>query len=908
MRFNVKNLSIRTLIIAIFMAFMLLTISGIGFMVFKSWLSSAKSSTETIADDINARLFNRIYDFLHIPEQLSKTGCEVFTGGALDIDDPEKRDKFFAGILGIYEKEIYSISYGTATGEYYGARRDENDVIQVVLADETTGWHSWYYGLTDDKTKGEFLFDAGAFDPRERAWYVAAEAAKEPVYSPIYKHFIKEDITVSYACPSYDEAGRLQGVLGVHILLTDMGSFLSDTVGMYDGYTIILEKDTEKLVANSLGVKNHTTLSDGALFRFDLSAITNSDLIGAYGNFSKAGESSFVYDGEKQNLYTNVRELGLPGLNWVVISAVPEEFLINPAMESIYTAIALAVVSLLVSFFIYFLVIRGMMKPLHSLYFVAGAFAAGDYRRRAEILRDDEIGEISKFFNQVADKLQSAVQNLEETVKNRTVALQSANATLEKSEKRMKLILDSTAEAIYGVDIRGDCTFCNESTLRILGYASDLDLLGKNMHRIIHHTRRDGSELPVSECAITRAVSEGKTYHSEDELFWRADGTPMEVGYFAIPQFENGKVTGAVVTFTDISDRKQKEAEIEYLNCHDTLTGLYNRRCLDNHRGEKDIPANLPFSVIFADINGLKMTNDIFGHRAGDELIKKSAEILTKSCRENDIVARMGGDEFLILLPKTGGEQAGRVVTRIQNGFADARVEAVKCSVSLGAATKNTAAESLDQIITDAENAMYHDKAINRKAVNEDIIDTLINTLHLRSADEKRHSAAVSELCGQMGYAMKLSEFQVNQLFMAGYLHDIGKIALDEALLTKKDLTAEEDEKMRRHPAMGYRILSLFDNTLDIAEFVYSHHERWDGKGYPRGLSGELIPLVSRILSVVETYERAANSGDIPEKLRAEKALQIITDGAGYQFDPVVAKCFADFIKKYPKTDLPLGL
>ena len=173
-------------------------------------------------------------------------------------------------------------------------------------------------------------------------------------------------------------------------------------------------------------------------------------------------------------------------------------------------------------------------------------------------------------------------------------------------------------------------------------------------------------------------------------MFWRADGTSFDVEYYSYPQIKDGEVTGAVITFLDISERRQKEAEIRYLNCYDTLTGLHNRRCFEDNRAKIDIPDNIPLSVIFADINGLKMTNEIFGHTAGDNLIKKSSEILQQVCRPNDEVARVGEDEFVILLPNTTRENAENILDRIKSGFIDARVEAIKCSIALGLDTKGS--------------------------------------------------------------------------------------------------------------------------------------------------------------------------------------------------------------------------
>lgn len=488
------------------------------------------------------------------------------------------------------------------------------------------------------------------------------------------------------------------------------------------------------------------------------------------------------------------------------------------------------------------------------------------------------------------------ISYFEKSRKEAWEGLEKTNIQLGIKQNELRLILDSAAEGIYGIDLSGNCTFCNRSCIKILGYKKQTELLGKNMHRQIHHTRKDGTPFPTDDCKIFQAFIKGKGSHVEDEVFWRADGTCFDVEYHSYPKIKNGEILGAVVTFSDISERKRKEAEIHYLSCYDTLTGLQNRRCFDENRHKIDIPENLPLSVIFADINGLKMTNDIFGHTAGDELIKKSSEILRQVCRQEDVVARIGGDEFVILLPKTTKEYAEKTLARIRAGFADAHIEAIKCSISLGLYTKQSPDHSLEEIMANAENAMYKDKTMNRQTINKDIIDTIIWTLHAKSDIEKQHSIAVSELCGKVGAALQLSEPKINKLKRAAYLHDIGKIILDRNVLTKAKLTDEENEKMQEHIVVGYRILNLFDDTLDLAEYVYGHHERWDGTGYPRGLKGEQIPLISRIISVVETYDRVLNRGRLPVEERQQTAVKIIKEGANTQFDPKIAEIFVRLI------------
>ncbi|HKM06522.1 MAG TPA: HD domain-containing phosphohydrolase, partial [Sphaerochaeta sp.] len=364
------------------------------------------------------------------------------------------------------------------------------------------------------------------------------------------------------------------------------------------------------------------------------------------------------------------------------------------------------------------------------------------------------------------------------------------------------------------------------------------------------------------------------------------------------PQIREGKIVGAVVTFIDITDRKRKEEKIQYLIGHDTLTGLQNRRGFEDNRTMLDIPANLPLSVIFADINGLKMTNDIFGHTSGDELIKKAAEILKRSCRENDLIARVGGDEFVLLLPKTTGSDAQMILERIGSEFLGARVEAVKCSTSLGLDTKTSPNQSLDEIIANAENKMYKNKILNRKTINKGMIDTLIETLYIRSPRERQHSIAVSELSSEVGLALHLSETEISKLGRTGYLHDIGKIVIPQSILSKELLSKEDLETIQQHPMVGYRILNLFDDTLDLAEYVYSHHERWDGKGYPQGLKNGHIPLISRIVSIVETYDSVISRGKSSHNEKKLEALEVIRKGAGTQFDPDIAELFVQMMEE----------
>lgn len=891
-------LSLRRIILLMFMIALFISVSCYSALIFINWMSSAKETTEQIAADVNEEIYNRVYLFMQTPYQMNQLNHNILENGMLDLSDEKQRDRFFVGVLESLGSEIYSFSYGTAAGEYYGARRNENGVIEIMRNNAETGGNSWYYSVKDDLTAGELVVRAGKFDPRTRAWYKAAAEAEGPIFSPLYKHFVMDDLTVSAAWPVYNNSGNPEGVLGTHMLLSDIGSYLKNAVEKHNGKAVIIEKGSNYLIANSMGTANYAVLEDGKLKRYRLEDIENIDIQKAYGQYKTNNDPEQSYKRKSDNFFVNIKEIHMDGIDWVVISAIPESIFMTDVINSMSRTAIIGMLSLLLSVLIYNLFMNKYLKPMKSLLQVSDELSSGNLSERVEIIRNDEIGQISKSFNSVADKMQAFISDLESAVQERTEELKQANNTLSESTDELQLILNSAAEAIYGIDVNGNCTFCNLSCLKMLGYNDRSELLGKNMHRVIHHTNRSGSSLPTAECKIYKAINQGQGTHADDEVFWRADGTSFDVEYYSYPKIKNDEIVGAVVTFMDISDRKRKEEEILYLSCHDTLTGLHNRRCFEEHRAKIDNPDNLPLSVIFADINGLKITNDIFGHTAGDRLIKKSSEILRQVCRHKDEVARVGGDEFIILLPETTGESAEKILVQIRAAFAQARVEAVKCSISLGLDTKTSPDQALDDIMANAENAMYKDKIMNRNSNNKEIINTIIETLHARNSGEKRHSAAVSEICSEMGIALRLSETKIGKLSRAGYLHDIGKIVLDDNILTKETLTYDDLEKMRQHPVVGYRILNLFDDTPDLAEYICGHHERGDGTGYPRGLKGGQIPLISRIIAIVETYDRVLNSSAFPLRDGKPAALDVIKKGAGTRFDPQIAEIFIRLIDK----------
>lgn len=893
-----RPLSIKSRLIILFTAIILVFLVGIGTLTYVRWASSVRVTMQNISDTLSDSLLDQIKVFFQAPLQVNQVSHTLFEKEAIDRSDPQIRDKYFSSLLSSIEGPIYSLSYGTKDGYYYGARKNSEAVVEIMHNDAQTGGRSWYYALADDFSAGERVVEAGLFDPRTRPWYQAAVESGAPIFSPVYKHFIMNDLTISAATPVYDKDGELQGVLGTHLLLTDLGSALADAVALFNGQAIIVEKETGLLIANSLGIDSYAVSDDGQLQRVHISKLPTLAFSLAFNEAVSQSASKSVQRGEYDHYQITTQNLAYPGVDWLVIAATPNALLFTHVQESLLVTILLTLLAGALAAITYQVFIEHLLRQVDALLKVSEALAAGDLTKRVDITRDDEIGAISHSLNHVADAMQLLINNLEQQVEERTKALHQANWSLEENTLQLELLLNSTAEGIYGIDLLGRCTFCNRSTLQVLGFYSIDDVLGKNMHQLIHYSKADGNPLPIEECKIYYSMHQGVGVESEDEVFWKADGSCFNVSYHSFPQIREGVVVGGVVSFMDITERKRKEEQIAYLGNHDALTSLHNRSYFEKVYPLYDTVEHWPLSLIFADINGLKMTNDIFGHQAGDKLIKKAAEILKKSCSDNDVVARTGGDEFILMLTKTTHEQAQEIIATIRSGFADARIEAIKCSVSLGSETKYAEGMGLEEVMANAENAMYRDKSTNRAKVQNDMINTLQETLHARSKREEEHSKAVQDLCCRLSVALGVSEAELTIIRRAAYLHDIGKIALSEKLLHKEQFTADEYERMKQHPVVGYRILTLFDDTLDLAEAVYSHHEKWDGSGYPRGLKGEQIPYYSRIMSVVETYDRVLNRTDLPLGERTAYALQEIRKASGSQFDPTIAHAFLEMMKQ----------
>lgn len=348
--------------------------------------------------------------------------------------------------------------------------------------------------------------------------------------------------------------------------------------------------------------------------------------------------------------------------------------------------------------------------------------------------------------------------------------------------------------------------------------------------------------------------------------------------------------------------KKQRhyEEQIKYLSIHDALTGLYNRAYFENELERLRESDSYPVTVMVADFDGLKLINDTFGQKKGDQIIVTCSQLLAAPLRRGDVLARVGGDEFMVLMPGSGDRDAEKYVAdvnRVVEQYNEKHRD-LPISISIGYAVSENAEESLDDTLKEANNAMLFYKQSRSESARSQVVNALLAALSERDFITGGHAERLADLCLKMGERINLDRRHLDNLALLAQVHDLGKVGIPDRILFKESsLSREEWLVMRRHPEIGCRIAQASPELEPVADLILKHHEKWDGSGYPLGLKGEEIPVECRILAIVDAYDAMTNDRPYRKALNEQEAIKELHRFTGIQFDPELMEIFLSLLE-----------
>jgi diguanylate cyclase (GGDEF)-like protein/PAS domain S-box-containing protein len=567
---------------------------------------------------------------------------------------------------------------------------------------------------------------------------------------------------------------------------------------------------------------------------------------------------------------TSFKRLGKT--NWILAASHPiDEVYASVIKARLYFIVAVFIGTLLLILGIWYLVGHFTAPLVAFTKHVEDLGGKTGTARFSAIFPNDEIGALSTAFN------------------NMLRELDSKTVSLEKSEELYRTIIDFASDMVFWRGPSGEILYVSPNCERITGYLdSEFYSRPHLLDDIVHPEDKD------NWLAYTRRGS----YRMSGVLEFRIvtkEGGVRWINCVTRPVYnEKGEYCGIRGSHQDISDRKQAEERLHYISLHDSLTGFKNRACFEKELGSFARPDCLPVSVAVCDVDGLKFVNDTLGHSTGDELLRKVAGILKRHFAAHVSLYRIGGDEFIAVLPATDGQAVEESCQGLQKAIAIHNNNCeIPVSMSIGFATSDADSVNMASLFKEADDNMYREKLIHSQSVRSTTLTALTKTLETRDHLTADNARRIQELATLAAKTCGMTDKSFAELGLLAQFHDVGKIGVPDNILFKPGtLTAKEREKIERHAEIGYRIAISTPDLAPIAELILKHHEWWNGKGYPLRLKGDQIPLECRLFAIIDAYDAMTSERPYRPAMTKAQALAEIERCAGTQFDPRLAKLF----------------
>lgn len=555
MEMKLKKSSIRIDIVSYFSVLMVFTMIVVGVVVFSSWKSSSEEMIEMHEKDAHEDIFTKMEAYLNIPLHINQMSHYSIENEIVDIDNEREREIYFAGILKSTNPNVYSFSYGTESGEYYGARRNAKNEIEIMRSDKETLGNSTYYAAKEDLTAGEVVERLGKFDPRTRDWYQIAKEKGEPVFSPTYTHFVMNDLAISAAYPIYDAEGMLKGVLGTHFILSDINEYLNEIVAPKNASVFIFEKNTGEVIASTENLPKFIAFQDRPMERIKIDQIENDIFSKAYQEYQATSKHEFLVEAEDDSHRVNIVEYEKNGLDWIVITAIPHNQFLDPIMEGFWFSLVFFILAMLVSLALLLKKSNNFLRPIDNLIETAEKFSEGDFTQRAVTFKNDEVGKLSQAFNSMADKFNDSMSVSEEMMRTRAAQMEKVNTELTKETERIRSTLNSVGKGFISTDRFGDVTMMNREAETLTGWTQE-DAFGMPFEEVFSVVNASTGERCHSLVVSVFEHGEQVDFHCEPILVSRDGGeTPIE-GMASPIEDEEGNRCGVVILFTGRKEEK----------------------------------------------------------------------------------------------------------------------------------------------------------------------------------------------------------------------------------------------------------------------------------------------------------------------------------------------------------------
>ncbi len=534
---------------------------------------------------------------------------------------------------------------------------------------------------------------------------------------------------------------------------------------------------------------------------------------------------------------------------------------------------------------------------------------SGDLSARVVVPGEDELSNLAGAINRMLSALEQSGRRLQESEESH----RGLAERLQAAHQQLQDIIEFLPDPTFVIDRDKRVIAWNLATEKMTG-VTKAGVLGKSDFAyavpFYGQPRPMLADLVMAEddqetdWQYQEFEIKGGTYYAEDFVPNVYGGHGAFVWEKASPLCDGqGNLAGAVVAIRDVSERKEAEERLRYLSLYDALTGIYNRAYFEEEVRRLADRRFRPVGLIICDVDGLKLVNDSLGHEKGDALLRSAAGVLQRVFRGSDVVARVGGDEFAVVLPESDKTVVQNACQRIREAIEQHNLDhpELPLSLSIGFAVTDEDAESLGGLFREADNNMYREKLHCGQSSRSVIVQALMKTLEARDHIAEGHESRLQDLVLRMAEALNLPERTVSDLRLLAQFHDIGKVGIPDRIQFKKGfLSAAEQSDMQRHCEIGHRIAHSVPDLVHIADLILRHHEAWNGEGYPLGLKGEEIPLECRILAIADAYDSMTNDRSYRKAMSHAEAVTELERCAGTQFDPELVRLFLQLLSYGP--------